>query len=230
MHRNSLKLILGAGLVATVFLLGVAANAQDNQSPTATGTDASATGTSTTPATGSTPTGTSDPSTAGQPAGDARVTFQKSGQLSGQEQLQQSKRYLVKMTVTKDKAQELAAEARNSKDLIKLNCVNGKLLLMKGNVKLAESIQDNLKSAVLRNDTGAANHEFSKMTITYQKVVVLGQEADSCVGEEIAYLGQMKVQISISPDIPVEDTTTATTPNSLAQDGGNRAPVASRFQ
>ena len=78
--------------------------------------------------------------------------------------------------------EKLAKKARADKDIIKLNCVNDKLIQIKGNMNLAERLHGNLKTAVARNDDGARNHEFAKLTITYQKVVVLGQEAAKVVG------------------------------------------------
>ena len=134
--------------------------------------------------------------------GDAEIRFRKASQLSAEEQLRQSEEYLKKMRITLHKVKKTAKRARKDKDIIKLNCVNDKLIQIKGNMRLAEQAKDALRAAAARKDLGARNHEFAKLTIMYQKVTVLGQEAEACIGEEIAYIGQTKVLVSVSPDIP----------------------------
>lgn len=131
----------------------------------------------------------------------SEVKFKKASQLTAGEQLSQSRVYIAKMRTILIRVQKLAKKARSDKDLIKLNCVNDKLVRIKGNLRLAEHLESNLKTAAARNDAGARNHEFSKLTITYQKVTVLGQEADACIGEEISYVGKAKVTVQVDPDV-----------------------------
>jgi hypothetical protein len=133
--------------------------------------------------------------------GPTEVKFKKASQLTAGEQLNQSKIYVGKMRSVLARASKLAKKARTDKDLIKLNCVNDKVVRIKGNLRLAEQLQNNLKTAAARNDAGARSHEFSKLTITYQKVTVLGQEAEACIGEEISYVGKAKVTVQVDPDV-----------------------------
>jgi hypothetical protein len=163
-----------------------------------------------------------------QPAGeggDTEVGFRKGSQLTLQDQLVQSDAYLSKMKATLAHMNKLAEQARKDKDIIKLNCVNDKLIQAKGNLNLAESSRDGLKAAAARSDDGSRNHEFAKLTITYQKVTVLGQEAEQCIGEEISYVGATKVEIDVDKDIP-EDDPTVTPPQPLPI---VRPPLASPF-
>jgi hypothetical protein len=163
-----------------------------------------------------------------QPApegGDAEVGFRKGSQLSVQEQLIQSDAYISKMKQTLDHMNKLAEQARKDKDIIKLNCVNDKLIQAKGNLNLAEQSRDGLRSGASRADDGARNHEFAKLTITYQKVTVLGQEAEQCIGEEVSYVGATKIDIDVDKDIPDEDPT-VTPPQPLPI---VRPPLASPF-
>jgi len=140
-------------------------------------------------------------------APDAELGFRKGSQLSAQEQLVQGEAYLAKMRSTLERVNKIAEQARKEKDIIKLNCVNDKLIQIKGNLNLGEQTRDGLKTAASRSDDGARNHEFAKLTITYQKVVVLGQEAEACIGEEISYVGSTRVDTDIDRDIPQEDPT-----------------------
>lgn len=165
-------------------------------------------------------------STAAKPAtADGEVKFQKTSQLSAQEQMAQSETYLARMKSELKKVDKLASRARSEKDLIKLNCVNDKVIQIKGNMRLAEQTRDALKTASVRADEGARSHEFAKLTIIHQKVTVLGQEAEACIGEEIAYVGKTRVDIQVDSEIPDEDPT-VTPPRPLPT---IRPPIASPF-
>lgn len=159
----------------------------------------------------------------GQP--DSEVKFRKGSQLTASEQLAQAENYLLKMKSTQGEVDKLAKKARSDKDIIKLNCVNDKLIQIKGNLNLAERTRDALKVAAARNDDGARNHEFAKLTITFQKVTVLGQEAEACIGEDIAFVGATKVEIEVDPDITKEDPTEEPPPPLPVI----RPPIASPF-
>ncbi len=138
---------------------------------------------------------------------DAEVKFRKASQLTAAEQATQTNAYITKMKSTQVHVNKMAGKARSDKDIIKLNCVNDKLIQIKGHLNLAERGSDSLKVATQRRDDGARNHEFAKLTITYQKVVVLGQEAEACIGEDISFVGATKVEVEMDKDIPQEDPT-----------------------
>lgn len=157
---------------------------------------------------------------------NAEVKFRKASQLSAQEQLAQSDKYIAKMKSILVRTQKLAQKARQDKDLIKLNCVNDKLIRIKGNLRLAEGSRKALKLAAARGDAGGRNHEFAKLTITFQKVTVLGQEAEACAGEEISYVGKSRVQVQVDPDVAQQGDPTETPPPPLPV---VRPPLASPF-
>ncbi|MCC6751731.1 MAG: hypothetical protein IT371_29030 [Deltaproteobacteria bacterium] len=143
-----------------------------------------------------------------QGAPEGELGFRRESRLSAEEQLRQSDAYISRMRYVQDQTSRLGDRARAEKDIIKLNCVNDKLIQIKGNLRVGELTLDNLKMAAARGDEGARSHEFSKLTIMYQKVTVLGQEAETCIGEEIAYVGATQVTIQVDPDITQTDPTT----------------------
>ena len=61
-------------------------------------------------------------------------------------------------------------EARATKDVVKLNCVNEKLTQVKGLLRISEQSDVALQEAVARKDTTAAEHEYTKVTIARDKV------------------------------------------------------------
>jgi hypothetical protein len=159
------------------------------------------------------------------PGGDAEVGFRKASQLTVADQLAQTDAYIAKMRATLEHITTLAGQAHKEKDIIKLNCVNDKLVQIKGNLNVAEQSRDALKAVAERSDDGARNHEFAKLTIMYQKVTVLGQEAEQCIGEEISYVGATRVEVDVDKDIPEEDPTVIPPPSLPVV----RPPLASPF-
>jgi hypothetical protein len=161
---------------------------------------------------------------------DAEVKFRKASQLTAEEQATQANAYITKMKSTQVHVSKMAGKARKDKDIIKLNCVNDKLIQIKGHLNLAERGRDSLKVAAQRRDDGARQHEFAKLTITYQKVVVLGQEAEACIGEDISFVGKTKVEVEMDKDIPQEDpTVTPDPPLPIVRIPVVRPPLASPF-
>lgn len=153
------------------------------------------------------PTPAKKPADAGKKP-DATVAFRKGSQLSYQEQTKQADHYVVKMNGIHVRVKKTGERAKLDKDIIKLNCVNDKLILIVGNIKVAEFSIKQLKEAYRRRDDDARNHAFAKLTISYQKTIVLEQEADACIGEDIAYVGATRVETEVDPDITEEDPTT----------------------
>ena len=159
-------------------------------------------------------------------AQDAEVQFHKTSRLSGSEQIAQAQQYLASMNTILGQVNKLADRARQEKDIIKLNCVNDKLVQVKGSINVGEGIYKTLQAANARNDQAERDHEFAKLTITYQKVTVLRQEAEACIGEEIAYVGKTRVDIQVDPDVTRQGDPTVEPPPELPV---FRPPVASPF-
>lgn len=74
-------------------------------------------------------------------------------------------------------------EARNTKDVVKLNCVNEKLTQIKGLLRISEQSDVQLQEAVARRETATAEHEFTKVSIAKGKVDQLRAEAEECIGQ-----------------------------------------------
>jgi len=75
-----------------------------------------------------------------------------------------------------------AEQARNEKDVVKLNCVNEKLTQIKSLIGVAERADLSLHESVAAKDT-AADAESSKIAIARTKVDRLRSEAEQCVGQ-----------------------------------------------
>jgi hypothetical protein len=97
-------------------------------------------------------------------------------------------------------------DARNEKDVVKLNCVNEKLAQIKGLLKVAEQSEVVLRDAAANNDP-AANAEFAKIGIAKTKIDGLGNEAQQCIGQ-LAYIVDEKTTVEVQQPVgqPERDT------------------------
>ena len=70
--------------------------------------------------------------------------------------------------------------------MIKFNCVNDKLTQLNGHMVVTDQSMSSLTlEHRARATTRARQHEFTRITILYQKVVMLGTEAEQCIGEDV---------------------------------------------
>jgi len=145
--------------------------------------------------------------------------------LSTPEMVNEAKAMLSKMQDIMKRVVQLQEVARKQKDIIKLNCVNDKLVQIKGNMNVAETANTAMHEAIARNDDGQRQHEFTRVGLVFQKIQVLGTEAENCIGEDLTFVGQTEVQVEIDPNVPDTDPTQETKPDPVIE----RPPVSSPF-
>jgi hypothetical protein len=88
-----------------------------------------------------------------------------------------------------------AEQARNEKDVVKLNCVNEKLTQIKSLIKVAEQADIALHESVATKDNGGAT-EFSKIAIARTKIDGLRADSEQCVGQ-LAYMVDEKTTVEV---------------------------------
>ena len=96
--------------------------------------------------------------------------------------------------------QVLQDQAKREKDIIRLNCVTDKVVQVRVNISIAEQSMAALQEAVTRADEGERTHEFTRLTIVNQKVLVLGAEAENCIGEDLSFVGATRVDVEDRPE------------------------------
>jgi hypothetical protein len=156
---------------------------------------------------------------------DVGIDFGKQITLSPQESLAQAKDYYKKMQETQRRVTQLQAKAKKDKDMVKLNCVNDKLTQLKGHMTVTDQSMSSIATDVAKSDDAARQHEFTRISILYQKVVTLGTEAEQCIGEDVSYVGATSVDVEIDPSIPPGDPTIPDLPVPAV----TRPPEASPF-
>ncbi|MCK6548434.1 hypothetical protein L6R52_21480 [Myxococcota bacterium] len=130
---------------------------------------------------------------------------------------------LVEMRGALRRVTDLYGEAQSAKDIVQLNCVNEKLTQVKGLVRVAEESSTKLYDAIASNLKDSVVHEYTKIAVAHQKVLVLRAESEQCVGEFSVYTGDTEVTVEIDSEIPVRDATTPEPP----PPGPEVPPVAS---
>ena len=120
----------------------------------------------------------------------------------------------------------LQAAARQSKDIIKLNCVNDKLLQVKQLLNIADAARVSLAEAIATRNEGDRYHQYTVITVSAEKSRALRDEAEACIGEELVFQGRASIDVD-APDIP--DDPTRTDPFSLAPFELERPTYATPF-
>lgn len=156
---------------------------------------------------------------------DVGIDFRKTVTLTPAETTAQAKDYYKKMQDVQRRVVQLQAKAKKDKDIVKLNCVNDKLTQVKGHMTVTDQSMSSLATSTARGDDPARQHEFTRLTILYQKVVTLGTEAEQCIGEDVSYVGATRVDVEIDPSIPPGDPTQP----DLPVPGVTRPPEASPY-
>jgi hypothetical protein len=115
-------------------------------------------------------------------------------------------------------------EARATKDVVKLNCVNEKLTQVKGLLRISEQSDVALQEAVARKDTTAAEHEYTKVTIARGKSGQLRNDAEQCIGQLAFRTDEnLTVEVQVPSGLPSGDPTNPPAPAPVT----SSSPVAS---
>jgi hypothetical protein len=154
------------------------------------------------------------------PAPGVQLKLETGEQLSDPEKIEHARRHLDSMRNALSEVLKKLDEARASKDVIKLNCVNEKITQVKGLLKISENSNIALEEAVARKESETAEHEYQKIAIARQKIDQLRSESEECVGEIVIGLEEEGtiVEVEEPSDITSVDPTVSLPP----------APVVSR--
>jgi hypothetical protein len=157
------------------------------------------------------PAGAQQPAAAGPgnpaaPTTDGQVGFQRKTSLTPQEQLIESQKHVSRMDGAAGGVRKMLEEARRQRDVVKTLCLNDKLSQIDVAIRSARDRRTQLQSAVGRNDVELSNHEFTILTVLRQRTEQLVAEANQCIGEESAFVGDTRTSVQIDPQIPPDET------------------------
>jgi len=141
------------------------------------------------------------------PLGSSDQASAKVEMVPDQEKIQRSAEYLEAMRAALKLVLGKLEEARASKDVVKLNCVNEKLTNIKGLLRISEQADVSMQEAIAKKESQTAEHEYTKVTIARAKVEQLAAEAEQCVGLLAFETGPTEVIVEVPEDLPQTDPT-----------------------
>jgi hypothetical protein len=128
-------------------------------------------------------------------------------QVSDKDKISEASAVLSRLQgVLKDVLKSLE-QARNEKDVVKLNCVNEKLTQIKGLLRVADQSNVALQEAVAKADEESAQHEFAKINIANQRAQQLRADAEQCIGQ-LAYVVDERTVVTVETPEDIPDAIT----------------------
>jgi len=119
--------------------------------------------------------------------------------------------YLPTMEQSAQTIRRQLEQARESRDVVKVLCLNDKLNQVDVALRSTKDRISALGSAADRNDVERSRHEFTVVQVLRDRVQALSQEASQCIGEETGFIDDPKITVNIDPTIPKKDPTGFTT-------------------
>lgn len=114
--------------------------------------------------------------------------------------------------------------AQKNKDFVLLNCLNDKLIQLRGLLKVADDSSLGLSEALARENLDLQEHNYKKVVVARERGTVYATEADSCIGE----LGSMLTGGGTRLVVTVEGGEAgAIAPVGVSSSGASRPPDAS---
>lgn len=142
----------------------------------------------------------------GNTAGTAgQVPFQRKTSLTPAEQLSEGTKHLARMEASGTGVRKMLADARQQRDVVKTLCINDKVSQVDVAIRSAKERQSQLSDAAKRNDADLSNHHYTIITVLRQRAEQLVAEANQCIGEEAAFVGDTKTTPHIDPQIPPDE-------------------------
>jgi hypothetical protein len=148
----------------------------------------------------------SGPATGDTAAPGGTVPFQRKTSLTPQEQLAESAKHIGRMEQAASGVRKMLEEARKQRDVVKTLCLNDKLSQIDVAIRSGRDRRTQLQAAVNRNDAELSNHEFTILTVLRQRAEQLVAEANQCIGEEAAFVGDTRTKVTIDPSIAPDET------------------------
>jgi hypothetical protein len=143
----------------------------------------------------------------GRARGDGQVSFQRGVKLTPQDQVIEGERGMARMEGASAGIRRQLEQARAARDVVKTLCLNDKLSQADVAIRSARDRHGSLKTAAARNDVELSNHEFTILTVLRQRADQLTAEANQCIGEESAFVGDTKTVTTVDPSLPGTDET-----------------------
>jgi hypothetical protein len=146
----------------------------------------------------------------GQPSVDLappRGSAQPDADLSPEEMLNRAKQFVAGIEQSSGSISRQLQAARKERDVVRVLCLNDKLNQVDVALGSAQDRLGSLRTAAARSDADRSRHEYTVLEVLNDRVRVLVNESNQCVGEETGFIGEAEVSVSVDPNLPNADTT-----------------------
>jgi len=168
-----------------------------------------------------------DPSATPEDLPDVSLEMTKQAQISPEDMRIESERLITEMKGHLERVIAVQQLARKQKDIIRLNCVNDRLLQVKKLLNIAEAARNDMVEAIATRNERDRSHQFNKVRIASEQVASLRIEAEACVGESILFTGEESGVEVEGP--PIVDDPTKEDPFVITGERVERPAYASPF-
>lgn len=125
--------------------------------------------------------------------------------MSADEKLKKAEQTVNQNKEVLSSTQEQLQDAREGdQDIAKINCISEKVAAIKGFLKVSEQSYVELKTALEEGDSESANHHFTLVAISGQKIGNLQQQAKACIGQVERYAEGTNVELEVDPGLDDE--------------------------
>jgi hypothetical protein len=135
---------------------------------------------------------------------DANAGLSRQVNLSPQEQVQQGEAILARMDSSRQVVRRQLEAARAQRDVVKTLCLNDKLNQIDVAIRSARERKQSLDAAAARSDADLSNHEYTILNVLRQRSDQLLAEANQCIGQEAAFVGESAVTSSVDNNLPTD--------------------------
>lgn len=145
--------------------------------------------------------------------------------MSIEERLAQGKLMLASIERSAETISRQLQVARKERDVVRVLCLNDKLNQVDVAQRSAQDRLSALESATERKDADRSRHEYTVLEVLADRVRVLVNESNQCVGEETGFIGEGEVSVTIDPNLPDADTGFGSDPSSVPPPPNISSPV-----
>lgn len=138
--------------------------------------------------------------------GTTDVSTTTSVELTAAEMQANSQAFIEQVQEQYREVMRLQEKVRQAKDIIKLTCINDKLVQIKAQMNIVDSSNRQLQDALAKN-SDERHSSYSQLEQATNAIRTLREEANTCVGEPELFKGEDGVTVThpAFPDDPIDD-------------------------
>ena len=130
----------------------------------------------------------------------------REGNLSPEEMLGKAKQFVAGIEQSSGSISRQLQAARKERDVVRVLCLSDKLNQVDVALGSAQDRLSAVRAAAERSDADGTRHEYTVLEVLNDRVRVLVNESNQCVGEETGFIGEAEVSVSVDPNLPNADT------------------------